>query len=409
MTDKSFFPIILGSDENAYGTARIFNREYGIKPLLLCTRLLVPTQHSRLFTVKIIDNFSKNDVFVRELSKILRQYKEKYEKLVVVSCSDYYTALMSENYEKFEGLVSNPFPEFDLLEKLDTKDRFYAMCEQHGIDYPETVVADTDERLSALDKLTFGFPIVVKPENSNAKEYLDCEFNGKKKVFFFDTAEEYLEMVKEMNKSGYSGKLIIQRFIKGDDSAMRVMNCYSDKNGKVRAMCLGQPVLEEYHPKSLGNYAAIISRCDDALYKKIKKFLEDIGYTGFSNFDMKYDAENGKYYLMEINPRPGRSSFYVYASGMNLMQCMLSDVFDENKECIFGQNTTLWANVSKYVMFKYTENLQIRAEMKKLVKEKKYMRTLDCKEDRNIKRFLKIKRYYLGQCRSYKKYYFKKG
>ncbi len=409
MTDKRFFPIVLGSDENAYGTARIFNKEYGIKPLLLCTRLLVPTQNSSLFTVKTIENFNQSDVFVRELSKVLREYGEKYEKLVVISCSDYYTALMSENYGKFDGLVCNPFPKFELLEQLDTKDKFYALCEKHGIDYPETLVVGKDERLEALDKLTFDFPIVVKPENSNATEYLECSFEGKKKVFFFDKPNEYLEMVGQMNKSGYSGKLIIQRFIKGDDSAMRVMNCYSDKNGKVRAMCLGQPVLEEYHPKSLGNYAAIISRSDEKLYANIKKFLEDIGYTGFSNFDMKYDSENGKYYLMEINPRPGRSSFYVYASGMNLMKFAVDDVFDANGECVYGENTTLWSNVSKCVLFKYTANESIRAEMKRLVKEKKYMRTLDCKEDRNIKRFIKIRRYYFGQYRSYKKYYFSKA
>lgn len=409
MDKKRFLPIILGSDENAYGTARIFNKEYGVKPLLLCTRQLVPTQNSRLFTLRIIKDLNLDGVFATELLKVLREYEKQYERLIVISCSDYYTALISENYEKFEGLISNPFVDRSLLEKLDTKDKFYALCEKHGIDYPETLVVSPDERLTAHKRLPFGFPIVVKPENSNATEYLECSFEGKKKVFFFDSEKEYLDMVTKMNGSGYGGKLIIQRFIKGDDSAMRVMNCYSDSNGKVRAMCLGQPVLEEYHPKSIGNYAAVISRSDSELYGKLKRFLEDINYVGFSNFDMKYDSENGKYYLMEINPRPGRSSFYVYTAGMDLMKYMLGDVFGKNGECVCCENTALWSNVSKHVLFKYTENEDLKKEMRKLIKEKKYMRTLDCGEDRNIKRFIKIKKYYFGQCRSYKKYYFKKS
>lgn len=409
MTKQKFLPIILGSDENAYGQSRLFNETYNIKPLLCCTRLLTPTSNSSLFFIRKIDNFDKDEVFPDALLSVLKEYKEKYEKLIVIPCSDYYSALMSKHYHKFEGLIENKFISPELLDTLDTKDKFYALCEKHGMDYPQTYVALPDDRIAAIDKLTFDFPIVVKPENSNAYEYLHCEFEGKKKVFFFYDRESYIKVMESMNKSGYMGKLIIQEFIQGDDSAMRVMNSYSDSNGKVRLMCLGQPVLEEYHPKTLGNYAAIISRGDKELYEKIKKFLEDIGYIGFSNIDMKYDENRKKYYMMEINPRPGRSSFFVRAAGLNLMKTLVEDTVEGAEySCIMNENEALWANVPKCVVFNYVENDELKAEIKKLIKQKKYMRTLDCKEDFNIKRWLKIKRYYLSQYKNFKKYYFKK-
>ncbi len=409
MTKQKFLPIILGSDENAYGQSRLFNETYNIKPLLCCTRLLTPTSNSSLFSIRKIDNFDKDEVFPNALLNVLKEYKEKYEKLIVIPCSDYYSALMSKHYHKFEGLIENKFISPELLDTLDTKDKFYALCEKYGMDYPQTYVALPDDRIAAIDKLTFDFPIVVKPENSNAYEYLHCEFEGKKKVFFFYDRESYIKVMESMNKSGYMGKLIIQEFIQGDDSAMRVMNSYSDSNGKVRLMCLGQPVLEEYHPKTLGNYAAIISRGDKDLYEKIKKFLEDIGYIGFSNIDMKYDENRKKYYMMEINPRPGRSSFFVRTAGLNLMKTLVEDTVENNPHsCTMNENEALWANVPKCVVFNYVENDELKAEIKKLIKQKKYMRTLDCKEDFNIKRWLKIKRYYLSQYKNFKKYYFKK-
>ena len=40
MKKKDFLPIILGSDENAYGTARLFQEAYHVTPLLLCTQQL---------------------------------------------------------------------------------------------------------------------------------------------------------------------------------------------------------------------------------------------------------------------------------------------------------------------------------------------------------------------------------
>ena len=409
MTKHNFFPIVLGSDENAYGTSRLFYEKYGIKPLLCCTRQLVPTSNSRLFTIRIIKDFDKDEVFPNALLTVLKEYKKTYEKLIVIPCSDYYSALVSKHYDKFDGLIENKFISKELLDTLDTKDKFYALCEKHGMDYPKTYIALPDDRIDAVNKLPFEFPIVVKPENSNAYEYLHCEFEGKKKVFFFYDKDSYISVMESMNKSGYMGKLIIQEYIEGDDSDMRVMNSYSDSNGKVRLMCLGQPVLEEYHPKTLGNYAAIVSRTDRDVYEKIKKFLEDIGYIGFSNIDMKYDRKRKKYYMMEINPRPGRSSFFVRGAGLNLMQALVEDaVFNTDYTCTFNENTSLWANVPKCVIFKYVEDKELKQQLKKLIKQKKYIRTLDCKEDFNIIRWLKIKRYYLSQYKNFKKYYFKK-
>ena len=238
----------------------------------MCTAQLIPTRHSRLFDCRIIAGFEREEVFPDALLGVLRECSKDYEKLLVIPCSDY--------YDHFEGLIANRFIPEQLLETFDTKDRFYALCEQYGMDYPKTVIAAPDERIEVADRLPFDFPIVVKPENSNALDYLRCHFEGQKKVFFFDTREEYLTMVHSMNGSDYRGKLILQEFIPGGDDAMRVLNSYSDTDGTVRAMCLGQPVLEYYDPKSAGNYAAILSRGDTLLYDKMQRFLQAIGYVG---------------------------------------------------------------------------------------------------------------------------------
>ncbi len=410
MAKKEFIPIILGSDENAYGTSRLFIEAYGIKPLLVCTRQLIPTVYSKLFILKKVENFDRDDVFPTELLKILKEVKESYEKVIVVPCSDYYCAMLSRHYDRFEGLIENEFITKELLDTLDTKDKFYSLCEKHGMDYPKTYVAEREDRISAIDKLPFDFPIVVKPENSNAYEYLHAEFEGKKKVFFFSDRDSYIKVMESMNRSDYAGKMIIQEFIEGGDDAMRVMNSYSDKDGKVRAMCLGQPILEEYAPKTIGNYAAIISRSDKALYEKVKKFLEDIGYVGFCNIDMKYDRKAGRYVMFEINPRLGRSSFFVRGAGINMMKVLTEDaVFEKENGCIFADNTSLWANVPKCVISKYVSDKALRSEARALIKAKKYSRTLDCRGDFHVKRFYYIKRYYLGQYNNFRKYYFEKN
>ena len=405
----SFLPIILGSDENAYGASRLFHDEYGVKPLLVCTRQLIPTLYSKLFELKRVDGFDTDEVFAVEMGKILDEAKSKYDRVVVVPCSDYYAAMMSRHAKEFEGKLDNGFISEELLGTLDTKDKFYALCEKHGMDYPKTVVASPEERISAIDDLPFDFPIVVKPENSNAVEYLHAAFDGKKKVFFFNTKDEYIKVVESMNGSDYRGKLIIQEFIEGGDDAMRVVNSYSGSDGKVRAMSLGQPILEEYAPKTLGNYAAIISRSDDGLYAKVKKFLEDIGYVGFSNIDMKYDRRRGRYVMFEINPRPGRSSYFVRGAGINMMKVLVDDaVFGKTGECLFAKETSLWLNAPKSVVKNYVKDKSLRDEAKALIKAGKYSRTLDRPSEPSVKRWVWIKRYYIGQRNNFKRYFFDK-
>ena len=85
MAKKDYLPIILGSDENAYGTARLFSEFCPEKPLMLCTRQLIPAMHSKLSRVELIADFDKEEVFCPALLKVLRREHAAYEKLVVIS------------------------------------------------------------------------------------------------------------------------------------------------------------------------------------------------------------------------------------------------------------------------------------------------------------------------------------
>lgn len=404
-----FLPIILGSDENAYGCVRLIEEKYpDVRPLILCTRLLVPTMHSRLFDYETYENFDREEVFVPVLQKVLESRAGCYGKLLVIPCSDYYSALVSKNIASFGGLISNPIPDASLLSKFETKDKFYALCEEFGVDYPETVVVAPDERAKAAGRLPFPFPIVVKPENSNAYEYLHLKFPEKKKVYFISSEDEYERMASALDRNQYSGKLVIQRFIPGGDDSMRVVNSYSDSSGSVAVSCSGHVLLEEYAPYTLGNYAAIITEKGPGICEVVKRFLDRIGYRGFSNIDMKYDAATGKCFLFEINPRLGRSSYFVRASGINIMSEMIEDVVYANRreQTLYSNKEAMWSNVPVSVLKKYAGS-SVRDLIDRNSKDCIF--TLLCKNDLSLKRLYRITRFYNSHRKNYKLYYFDKN
>ena len=412
---KEFLPIILGSDENAYGIARAFYEKYSIVSMVLCKIPLIATRYSKILQIKQFENFDDEDIFVKSLCEVAEQKQKEYDNLILVPCSDRYTELTVKNRDILEKYFCNKFISYDSLLKFNTKDKFYNICVEYGIACPKTIICEHKDRLSVLDKLEFDFPIVVKANNSNSYDYLNCDFEEKKKVFYIETKEEYIKIIESMNKSDYKDNIIIQELIPGDDTAMRTLNCYSDNNGKVRLMCLGRPILEEYTPQALGNFAAILTDIDknnenrNKIFTQAKNFLESVKYTGFSNFDIKYDVKSGEYKFFEINPRQGRSSFFVTAAGYNLAEFLVDNaVYNKNKDIVYADSDMLWLSVPKKILFAYVENTEVLDRVKRLIKEKKYTYTMLYKKDMSLKRFLRINLFYRKHYKDYKTYFFKR-
>ncbi len=171
-------------------------------------------------------------------------------------------------------------------------------------------------------------------------------------------------------------------------------------------MCLGNKLLEDPSPQNIGNSLAIMTDFDEQLMDKIRYFLEDIGYNGFANFDMKLDVRDGEYKIFEMNLRSGASSYFVTASGHNLMQYVANDyVFNVNQKLTYVQTKHLWSLIPKRMLFKGLKNEKLKIEAKRLIKKGKYSNSLYFREDMNVKRWtmLKLYNYYLNL--KYKKYY----
>ena len=148
---------------------------------------------------------------------------------------------------------------------------------------------------------------------------------------------------------------------------MRVLTNYSDRNAKVKMMCLGHVLLEEHTPHGIGNHAVIITEQNRELEEQFKYLLESINYVGFSNFDIKYDPRDGKYKAFEINTRQGRSNYYVTGAGANIAKLLVDDyVLKKELEFVSVSKEHLWLVVPKKVAFDYISQPEYKAQMQRL-------------------------------------------
>ncbi|WP_413363674.1 ATP-grasp domain-containing protein [Lysinibacillus sp. 3P01SB] len=402
--EQPFLPILLGSDMNAYGMARAFYEAYGLKPVVLGRSHLTPTQDSRILHFQQIEDLNSQEVFVGAMEKVAAQYPDK--KLLLLACGDDYAKLIIKNKPALQQWFTVPYIDESLMDQILLKENFYNMCEKYGFKYPGTTTVTAENYESFTPP--FDYPIILKA--SNSVEYWACKFPGKKKVFIAHDEAEKTAILKAIYSSTYQDTMIVQEFIPGDDSYMRVLNAYVGKDGKVKLMCLGNPILEEHSPEGIGSYAAIITTYDKELMDQVRFFLEDIGYTGFANFDMKYDVRDKQYKLFEINLRNGRSSYYVTAAGYNLMKYVADDhMLDIKQNITYADNEHLWMVIPKGVLFKYASNEKLKLKAKSLIREGKYTNSLFFNQDMNAKRWTKLTLNSLNYYRKYKKYFNNKG
>lgn len=366
---QTIVPVLLGADLNCYNIARAFHMKYGVKSYAFARYAISATKYSRIVHFTCVPDIDTDSVMLDTLHRFADAHIG--DRMVLFGCTDDYVAMIIRNREELSDFVI-PYPPKEMLTTVSKKAEFYEMCDKFGIPHPDTVVLTDKTTADALspEKLGFSYPIIVKP--SSSVDYWKHSFNGMKKVYTADSPERAAEIVNEIYSSGYPEKIILQEFIAGGDSQMRVFTCFSDEHGKVRAMCLGHTMLEEHTPKGLGNHAAIVTEPVSSLpiADKIKDMLEALGYTGFSNFDIKLrEGTKDDFRVFEINLRQGRSNFYLTSAGLNVAY-LANEVYEsDGNDCNKVENVVFWHHIPKSTAYKYTEDKALVEKAKKLARE----------------------------------------
>lgn len=387
---EEFKILILGSDANAYYMARCAYEEYQIKAHLIGKDRLAFTKFSNILTISYEENLWEEEVFVSKINEYARKYKD--QKILVISTNETYSIYLSRNKEKLESNCVFFLQEEEILLRLTNKELFYKTYKRSILEFPETYYFDV-QKSSLLPSISY--PMIVKP--ANVVEYNHLSFEGKKKIYKIKSEEELKMVIEKIKKSGYKDRLILQEYINGDDSYLFDSVVYVDQNRKVKVMSFAQIGLQEHSKSMVGNAATLINGINtfDGDTKKMKEnlkvFFEALGMNGFFEVDMKYDKNTNTFKVLEINARQGRCSYYLTPLGANLVRIMVDDLIKKKELPMLDlQEKVLLSFVPKKIVKKYIKNKEFKSIA--LSMWKKRVSPMECKKDKNIKRFLMMKK-----------------
>lgn len=398
-----FNVLIIGSDINAYYMARCYHELYHKKVDLICKEKMGFTHYSNITNVIIEPLLWNSDAFTSILEKYAKEHDYENKKILLIATNDFYVRLIAENEELLRKYYYFNYPKIDIVNNLLIKENFYLAFKDSCLDLPKTFIYKClcNEEIPVFDE----FPIILKPGDGFL--YHKHEFSGMKKVYKIYSNEELIQSIKEIEASGYDGNLVIQEFIPGGDDALFDSIFYLNSSSEVELMTLAQIALQERTKSAVGNCTVLVNGFDEHGYdkgivKKLGDFLKSINYTGFAEFDLKYDYRDGKYKVLEINPRQARSSYYLCFCGYNLVKYLIDDVIYHKKhDCILIDKQMVLSFVPKSIIKKYVTNNTVKNKITQLIKQGNFVNPLKYKGDKNLIR----KAYLLYRDFNYRKKY----
>lgn len=339
-------PIIVGCDSSAYSYVRCFQEAYGLTPIELSLLDVRAVSSSSFVDYRVVAGLDEDATFRETMAALGREVTAAGKVGLVVGCGDHYVRLIARHREELEPWCFVPYCPYDLMEELQRKDRFYDLCEELGIDYPRTAYLHCTEGAAFELPGDLRFPIVAKP--SHWSSYHPVQFEGKRKIFFLDTPEELETVWRRLSATAYDEELVVQEYVAGDDTAMRIVSALVGADGEIVFLEGGHVLLEDHAPFAIGNPAIIVPTDEPELLEGARRILEATGYRGMANFDVKVDATDGSFRFFEINTRSGGSSDFVRQAGINYARAIVeAEVLGHRQERLVRTRDYCYSIVSK--------------------------------------------------------------
>lgn len=238
----------------------------------------------------------------------------KQNKIDAIIClNDLELPILSENFERFEAIGAKPIvsPK-EVIDLCFDKYRTAQYVKSIGLNTPKTYV-NYNQAVEALKSGELKFPLVLKPRWGSGS--IGIEFVND----FEELEETYNSLVKKVKKtilataSQGDEYILIQEKINGQEYGLDVMN---DLNGRHRAVSV---------KKKLAMRAGETDKAqtvDNAQIRAIGRCLgENLHHIG--NLDVDVFERDGKYYVLELNPRFGGGFPFSYEAGVNFPKAII--------------------------------------------------------------------------------------
>ncbi|MCL5035734.1 MAG: ATP-grasp domain-containing protein [Chloroflexi bacterium] len=207
--------------------------------------------------------------------------------------------LLGKERDAISKLTIYPFTENDKIEAVRDKARLMKTAAEAGFPVPKTiVVAGAEELKERIDEIPI--PAVVKPRISS----------GARGIEYVEERDQILPAYKKVDEQ-YNNP-IIQEYIPGESYGVP---CLGDGSGGMPAVFIHRRIRS--YPVKGGSSTLAESDYSEDLIGLASGLIEHLRWYGVAMLEFRRDERDGKFKLLEMNPRFWGTTALPTACGVN--------------------------------------------------------------------------------------------
>ncbi|MFF3610416.1 ATP-grasp domain-containing protein [Streptomyces sp. NPDC002580] len=244
-----------------------------------------------------------------DIAAVLRRVAARISRPAVLVPMDDASALaVSRLNEELASGFLLPRQPVALTERVADKAELAAVCESAGVPHPVTLVPRSAAQASAA-AARLGLPVVAKW----SRPWLIPAGTGLRSTVVVRSEREARALYLRTEEAG--SRLLLQAFLPPGHDRDWFFHGYVDRSGVTHGGGPGRK--HRAWPRGAG--LTVVGRWtpNPRLQSLVERLTEALGYRGIFDLDFRRDAEDGRYHLLDFNPRPG-AQFRLFADGSGL-------------------------------------------------------------------------------------------
>ena len=240
------------------------------------------------------------------------------QKPVLLVAADEFIEAIAGNRDELGQFARFNFPDPALLQRVVDKAEQIALGQEAGVDVPLTQLVSNEEQCElALQRIPL--PAFIKGQSAVSWRQV---FGGAMKGITVRTEAEMRAVLQRVIAQGIA--VVVQDIIPGDATQHQKVSAYVSSSGEILAAFTLRKLRQNPHGFGFGCLVETIENPE--LLAIGTEFFRRIGYRGTGSAEFKFDARDGRYKLIELNPRYWQQNALAERVGMNFPLLEYRDV-----------------------------------------------------------------------------------
>ena len=232
---------------------------------------------------------------------------------ILLATDDLTSVMVQDHADRLRQEFVFPVAPHGLAARLLDKAVLAGLALDAGVATPMTAMVSTAAAADAFT-LESGFPVVAKG--------LPGHRAGRRSVTVVHGREGLVRLLEEAAPAG----LVLQEHVPGSPREVNwIFDGYFDTSGRCRFWATGRKLAQ--YPVYAGTATHAVTERNEVIGSLVIGFLEGLGYVGPVDVDLRFDARDDRYLLLDVNPRVGGTfRTFVSAGGLDVVRAAYLDL-----------------------------------------------------------------------------------